>query len=193
VLYYVTMKAMRRAVAACAFVGFVLSVARGLVVIDVRVGRRRRGLGPIERDIAASCEQVFDVIAAPYLARTPRAMQSKLQVLQRGSDMALAAHHTPTRLGNTTTIETVRFERPTRVEFRLVRGPVPEVTESFELRAIETGTHFIYAGELGTDFWLVGQWWGAMVARVWERTVEASIESISREAERRAARLHRRP
>jgi hypothetical protein len=193
VLYFARMKVMRRAVGASAVFGLIVLVARGLVVIDVRAGRRRRTLGPIERDIAAPPEVVFDVIAAPYLGRTPRAMQEKLQVLQRGTDMVLAAHRTPTRLGVATTIETVRFERPRRVDFQLVRGPVPEVTESFELRAVETGTHFTYTGELSTDFWLVGRWWGALVARVWERTVAASIESIAGEAERLAAVGHRRP
>jgi hypothetical protein len=181
------MKMARSALGVSAALGLATLVARGVVAIDAHIGRRSRTLGPIERDITATPEQVFDVIAAPYLGRTPRAMQEKLEVLQRGTDMVLAAHRTPTRLGVATTIETVRFERPDRVEFRLVRGPVPEVTESFELRAIETGTQFIYTGELSTDFWVVGEWWGALVARVWERTVEASIESIAGEAERRSA------
>jgi hypothetical protein len=181
------MKVLRSALGASALIGLLTLVVRGLVVIDAHVGRRQRRLGPIERDIAAPPEQVFDIIASPYLGRTPRAMHDKLEVLQRGSDMVLAAHRTPTRLGTATTVETVRFDRPSRVEFRLVRGPVPEVTESFELRAVESGTHFIYSGELNTDFWTVGQWWGAIVARVWERTVETSIASIAGEAERRAA------
>jgi hypothetical protein len=185
------MKIIRTVLGASAAVGVLTLVARILVVIDAQVGRRKRGLGPIERDMAAPPEQVFDVIAAPYLGRTPRAMHDKLEVLERGSDMVLAAHRTPTRLGVATTVETVRFERPGRVEFRLVRGPVPEVTESFELRPADTGTHFVYTGELSTDFWAAGQWWGALVARVWERTVEASIESIAGEAERRAAVANR--
>jgi hypothetical protein len=186
------MKVVSRAVGASIVVGSVLTLmARGLVAVDAGIGRRRRSLGPIERDIAAAPEQVFDVIAAPYLGRAPRAMKEKLSVLERGTDMVLAAHRTPTRLGVATTVETVRFERPNRVEFRLVRGPVPDVSECFSLRAADNGTHFTYTGELTTDFWLVGQLWGSMVARVWERTVEASLESIAAEAERRAAIAHR--
>jgi hypothetical protein len=38
--------------------------------------------------------------------------------------MVLAAHFTPVKCGVTTTLETVRFERPNRIDFRLVRGPV---------------------------------------------------------------------
>jgi hypothetical protein len=128
---------------------------------------------------------VFEVIAGPYLGKTPHAMQAKLQVLERGTDMVLAAHFTPTRLGTATTLETVRFERPERVRFRLVRGPVPYVAETFELHATADGTDLEYRGELGTDFWHVGSWWGEVVAHTWERTVQQSLDSIRAEAERR--------
>lgn len=52
-------------------------------------------LGPQPVDIAAPREAVFDVIAQPYLGRTTRAMREKVRVLERGSDMVLAAHFTP--------------------------------------------------------------------------------------------------
>jgi hypothetical protein len=132
---------------------------------------------------------VFDVIARPYLGRATRAMAEKIHVLERGSDMVLAAHHTPLR-GHlvATTVETVRFTRPDRIDFRLVRGPVPHVTESFLLTDYEHGTRLHYRGELGTDLWALGQYWGNIVARHWEATVAASFTSIKTEAERRARR-----
>jgi uncharacterized protein YndB with AHSA1/START domain len=167
--------------------GYTLLV-RGALTLDLGVGRRVRPLGPIERMIAAPPETVFDVIAAPYLRRTPRAMQDKLDVWERGSDMALAAHFTTTGRVTTTTVETVRFERPHRISFRLVRGPVPHVAETYDLRTADVGTAFVYSGELGTDLWTLGSWWGDRVAAPWERAVAASIESIAAEAERRAAR-----
>jgi hypothetical protein len=167
--------------------GYALLV-RGALTLDLGVGRRVRPLGPIERTIAARPETVFDVIAAPYLERTPRAMQEKLDVWERGSDMALAAHFTTTGRLTTTTVESVRFERPRRISFRLLRGPVPHVTETYELQAAPTGTAFVYSGELGTDLWALGSWWGNRVAAPWERAVAASIESIAAEAERRAGR-----
>ena len=116
----------------------------GLAVNDraLDVGRRMRPLGPIERTIAAPPETVFDVIASPYLDRTPRAMQEKLNVWERGSDMAVAAHLTTRGRLTTTTVETVRFERPRRVSFRRLRGPVPHVVETYELRAAQRGTAF---------------------------------------------------
>ena len=165
--------------------GYVLLV-RGALTLDLGVGRRLRPLGPLTRTIAAPPETVFDVVATPYLGRTPRAMQDKLEVWERGSDMALAAHFTPAGRLTATTVETVRFERPHRVTFRLLRGPVPHVTETFELRAVPEGTEFVYAGELGTDLWGLGAWWGERVAQAWEGAVVQSLEAIQGEAERRA-------
>ena len=100
--------------------------------------------------------------------------------------MVLAAHFTRSYGDVTTTLETVRFERPTRIDFRLVRGPVPHVVESFVLRPLESGTELTWAGELGTDLWAAGRWWGERVARVWERAVRDSLEAVTAEAERRS-------
>jgi hypothetical protein len=162
-------------------------VLRGGLAVDAGVGRRVRPLGPIGIEMAAPRETVFDVIAAPYLGRTPRALEAKLHVLERGSDMVLAAHHTPVgRLGNVTTVETVRFTPPERVDFRLVRGPVPHVVESFELRATAAGTELLYTGEIGADLWALGSWWAQRVAGPWERIVAASLEQIRAEAQRRS-------
>jgi hypothetical protein len=163
-------------------------VARGDVTLDTGVGRTVRALGPLRVAMVAPPEIVFDVIAAPYLGRTPRALSAEITVLERGSDMVLAAHRT--RVGPklvATTVETVRFSRPVSVDFRLVRGPVPYVTERFTLHDHAGATRLEYSGELGTDFWMVGRWWGNLVARKWETTVRASLERIRAEAERRAA------
>ncbi len=162
------------------------SLARGALTIDVGVGRRLQPLGPLVQAIRAPREVVFDVIAAPYLGRTSRALADKLHVWERGSDMVLAAHLTEVKCGTTTTLETVRFERPGRVDFRLVRGPVPHLAESFVLTATETGTELLWEGELGTDLWLIGEWWGQTVARAWARAVAASFRELAAEAERRA-------
>ena len=90
-----------------------LLVARAGLTLDLGVGRRVRPLGPIRLQIAAPPEIVFDVIAAPYLRKTPRAMRAKLEVIERGTDLVLAAHHTPLAPGLTvTTVETVHFEPP---------------------------------------------------------------------------------
>ena len=116
-------------------------VVSGKLTVDTGWGRRVRPLGPFGVQIAAPASTVFDVIAAPYLGRTPRAMAGKLQVLQRGTDMVLAEHYTPVHHGRLTaaTLETVTFDRPHTIGFRLVRGPVPYITEEFTL-AGEGGT-----------------------------------------------------
>jgi hypothetical protein len=108
-------------------------------------------------------------------------------VIERGADLVLAAHFTRVAPGlKVTTVETVRFERPHRISFRLVKGPVPHVLERYELSASETGTAFEYRGELGTDLWGLGGIWAGIVAPSWEQTVARSLESVRTEAERRA-------
>jgi hypothetical protein len=161
-------------------------IASGKATLDVGVGRTVRPLGPLTLHIAAPRETVFDVVAGPYLGRTPRALETKLQVLERGEDMVLAAHFTPVGRYVTTTVETVRFEPPGVVHFRLVRGPVPHVLEQFVLDETEDGTELRYHGELGADLWALGRWWSRRVAQKWEATVARSLEDVKREAERRA-------
>lgn len=162
-------------------------VVSGAMTVDVGVGRRLRPLGPLRVDIAAPPHTVYDVIAAPYLGRTPRAMAEKLRVLERSSDMVLAEHITPVagRL-KAHTLETVRFEDGRRASFRLVRGPVPHVTETFDLHETPDGTELEYTGELGTDLWAAGEVWGRRVARSWVAAVQSSLDGIRLESERRA-------
>lgn len=183
---------MRRLLAAASIAGGAAGlyavVVHGALTLDLGIGRTVLPLGPLTRRIAAPQDVVFDVIAAPYLGRTPRALEAKLRVWERGSDMVLAAHLTKVRSLTATTLETVCFQRPDRVGFRLVRGPVPHLSESFVLRKTDDGTELTWEGELGADFWAVGRWWGGRVARAWAHAVHASFESIAAEAERRAAR-----
>lgn len=124
---------------ALAYVG----TATGALSVDVNVGRPRRALDPLRQEIAVAPEVVFDVIGEPYLAKTPHAMEAKLRVFERGTDLVLAEHFTPIGLGlRATTVETVPVRTPEKVSFRLVRGPVPNVTETFELAPTEAGTAF---------------------------------------------------
>jgi hypothetical protein len=163
-------------------------VVRGSLSVDLGIGRRYRPLGPLAVRIAAPRETVFDVVSAPYLVKTPRALKAKLDVLERGDDLVLAAHYTRAYGLTATTVETVRFDRPERVYFRLVRGPVPHVVETFALRELDGETELEYTGELGTDLWAVGRLWGAAVAHRWEAAVAGSLDSVRAEAERRASR-----
>jgi Polyketide cyclase / dehydrase and lipid transport len=173
--------------AGAAGIGYCL-VVTGKMTLDIGWGRRVRPLGPFSVQIAAPPGTVFDVIAGPYLGRTPRAMAGKLRVLDRGADMVLAEHYTPVHGGRLTavTLETVTFDRPHSVRFRLVRGPVPRVAEEFALTEHNGITTLAYSGELGTDFGVVGQRWGDQVAAPWEAAVRKSFDAIRAEAERRA-------
>jgi hypothetical protein len=163
-------------------------LVRGALTVDLGIGRSVRPLGPITVEIDAPREAVYEVIAAPYLRRTPRALAEKLHVVERGTDLVLAAHFTPVGHRVATTLETVRFEAPHVVHFRLVRGPVPHVVERFVLRENARGTTLLYTGEVGTDLWALGRWWGRQVGIRWEAVVGSSLAAIKSEAERRASR-----
>ncbi len=164
-------------------------VVTGKLTVDTGWGRRVRPLGPFSVEVAAPAATVFDVIAAPYLGKTPRAMSGRLQVLERGTGMVLAEHYTPVHHGRLTaaTLETVTFDRPHRITFRLVRGPVPHLSEEFALTEHDGTTTLGYSGELGTDFAAAGRWWGDRVAATWESAVRSSFTAIGAEAERRAS------
>lgn len=163
-------------------------VVRGALTLDLGLGlgRTLQPLGPLVVSIEAPRDVVFNVISRPYLGRTPRALARKLQVLERGDDLVLAAHFTQVGPVVTTTVETVRFEPPAAVHFRLVRGPVPHVVEQFDLSEHDGVTELAYQGELGTDLWALGSLWGRLVATKWTETVRDSLAGIKAEAERRA-------
>lgn len=162
-----------------------LGLVTGRVPVDLGIGRRVRPLGPLTVEVDAPPTVVFDVIAAPYAERSSRMMREKVEVLERGKDLVLAAHYTPIRGRlRTTTVETVRFERPDRIDFRLVRGPVPQVTETFLLTGDGGHTQLSYTGELGTDLWGAGRRWGDLVAGKWQAAVASSFDTVKEEAER---------
>lgn len=167
--------------------GAYLGITTGAIAMNLGIGRRTRKLRELTADIAAPREVVFDVIAAAYADRRPKAMRDKIEILVRGTDVVLAAHRTPVK-GRVvaTTTETVKFTRPERIDFRLVRGPVPHVAETFTLTEANGQTTLAYRGELSTDLWALGEWWGGLVAGKWVATVEDSFATVKTEAERRA-------
>jgi Polyketide cyclase / dehydrase and lipid transport len=147
------------------------------------------GPGPFDLDIAAPRETVYAAAAAPYADRQPRAMQEKVEILERVGQMVLAAHRTAVGSGLTAvTVETVTLDPPNRMGFRLLRGPVPHVIETFTFDETVDGTRFSYTGELGTDLWRLGQAWDDLVARSWVHAVRDSMAAIKTESERRAQR-----
>jgi hypothetical protein len=63
---------------------------------------------------------------------------------------------------------------------------VPHLSQSFVLTPSDARTELRWQGELGTDLWAIGQWWGGRVARAWSHAVQNSLRDIAAEAERRA-------
>ena len=164
-----------------------IGLVTGHLTLDLGIGRRTRPLGPIVVDIAAPREVVYAAATAPYAERRPRAMAEKVNILERTETMVLATHYTPVGKRLTAaTVETVSFDPPERIGFRLLRGPVPLVTETFDLKSVDTGTRLTYTGELGTDLGWIGERWGDMVTRSWINAVQTSLDSIKAESERRS-------
>ena len=168
-----------------AVVGYRLLVS-GALTVDTGWGRRSRPLGPQIVRVAATRDTVYDLLAQPYVGRVTRALQEKVQVLERGTDMVVAAHRTNVGRGRVAvTVESVRFQPPERIDFRLLRGPVPHVVEHFLVVSESPGlTRIEYGGELATDGWKPGAWWGRLVANKWEATVAATLSAVKTEAER---------
>ena len=165
-----------------------VGLVTGRLSLDLGVGRRTRPLGPLVVDIAAPREVVYATATAPYAERRPRAMQDKVQILERGDGMVLAAHRTPVGGGLVAvTVETVTFTPLESIGFRLVRGPEPYVAETFALEETQSGTRLTCTGELGTDLGALGQRWGDVVAGSWVATVRESLETIRTESERRSS------
>lgn len=167
--------------------GFAYLAVTGRLTLDLGWGRVVRPLGPLVVHASAPKQVVFDVVAQPYGERRTRAMAEKLTVLERGDAMVVAEHYTPLAGGlRAVTVEAVRFDRPGQVSFRLLRGPVPFVTETFALEEQGGTTTLEYRGELGTDLGPLGAAWGRMVARRWVRAVRETLEAVVEEAERRS-------
>ncbi len=179
--------------AAVAIALALLSLRR--LTLDTGWGRRLRPLGPQVIRIGPPREIVFDLVRVPYLSATPpRELREKVQVIDRGGNLVLAAHRTTVGRFTPTTVESVSLDRPGRVSFRLVRGPVPFVRETFVLVGLDDGaaTELTYSGEMGTDGRALGALWGRIVAGYWEATVTRSLAALATAAETKTARRRAR-
>ncbi len=175
------------------FVALKVLNLRGAATVDLGWGRSIHPLGPVTLHVGAPRELVFEQVSSPYLGRTPASLRGKLEVLERGDDLVLAAHFTKVGPLTATTVETVRFTPPERLDFRHVRGPVPHVREWFILRDTPEGeTEIEYGGELGFDLWFLGRLRARQTVPFWMRVVTRSLEGIKEGAEQRAAARNRR-
>ena len=162
--------------------GFLL-LAMGRLNLDLGWGRSLHELGPIDIEIAAPRDLVFEVISEPYLGHTPKG--SGIEVLARGEDLVVAAHLSKVHFYEARTVEAVEFDAPPRIRFRHLTGPVPYAVEQFALEEAGGGTTLRYGGELGIDFSLLGRLAGRYWVRPqWERVVREHLEDVKERAER---------
>jgi Polyketide cyclase / dehydrase and lipid transport len=170
--------------------GFLL-LAMGRLNLDLGWGRSFHELGPIEIRIAADRDLAFELISAPYLHRAEKV--SGIEVLVRGDDLAVAAHHTKVHFYTAITVEAVKFEPPGRVGFRHIKGPVPYGVEEFALEEVDGDTELRYSGEVGIDFFFLGRIAGRYWVRPqWERAVREDLDDLKRRAEQLSERLRAR-
>ena len=100
------------AVAGAAAIGAYVGLVTGRLTLDLGVGRRTRPLSPVALDIAGADAD-----------GQPRAMQEKVEILERAGQMVLAAHRTTVGSGLTAvTVETVTLDPPHRMGFRPLRA-----------------------------------------------------------------------
>jgi len=171
--------------------GMFLLLAMGRLHLDLGWGRSLHELGPITVPIAAPRDLVFEIIAAPYLGRTPGG--SGIEVVAKSDALVVATHHTRVHFYTARTLEVIEFEPPARVGFRHLTGPVPQAVEGFTLEETAAGTELRYSGELGIDFFLLGRIAGRYWVRPqWERVVREHLEDLKQRAEQRASRQRER-
>jgi hypothetical protein len=165
--------------------GGFLALAMGRLHLDLGWGRSIHELGPIEIRIDAPRDLVFELISAPYLGRAPG--HSGIDVLARGPGIAVAVHHTKVHFYEARTVEVVKFEVPSRVDFRHLTGPVPHAIEEFVLEEVAGDTVLRYGGEVGIDFFFLGRLAGRYWVRPqWQRAVGEHLEDVRHRAEQRA-------
>jgi hypothetical protein len=168
-------------------------MARGRLTLDAGLGRSLHRLGPLTIEIDAPRELVFEQLSAPYLGQAPRDVAATLEVIERGSDMVVARHLSKVAFYTSETVESVRFERPRRISFRHLRGPVPHAVEAFELVEHDGGTELVYTGELGIDFWVLGRLAGRYwVTPTWLGIVREHLGQVKTATEARAEARRRR-
>jgi hypothetical protein len=166
--------------------GALLLLAMGRLQLDLGWGRSLHELGPITVRIAAPRDLVFETVVAPYLG--PGHGGPRIDVIARGADLVVAAHHTPVHFYTARTVEAIDFEAPARVGFTHLTGPVPHAVEEFALRAVDGETELRYRGELGIDFFVLGRIAGRhWVKPQWERVVREHLDDLKRRAEERGS------
>jgi hypothetical protein len=161
-----------------------LALAMGRLHLDLGWGRSTHPLGPLRVRIEAPRELVYEILSAPYLGR---ARSESIDVLAANDSLVVASHLTKVHFYEARTIEVIALDPPSKMGFRHLTGPVPEVTEEFRLEADGAATVLDYDGRLGIDFFLLGRFAARhWVLPQWNRAVAEHLDEVQKIAERRA-------
>lgn len=135
-------------------------------------------LGPQSTVIRAACELCFEVVAAA--GRTLRDVSDTEKIVEFRSSY---------RGREVVTVERVLLERPTRITYEWLKGPLAEVHETISFSYAGGNTTLTYAGWFLPRPGTLGRLTGRLVVKsAFERLVREHLEEAKDIAQRRAAR-----
>lgn len=151
-------------------------------------------LSPQSLYIAAHRELVYQMVTAIGKGKLPgSSMSSKL--ISKNEDTIVAEFYTKVGLVTVTTREEMKLEKPERIRYRWLKGPVKHVREEIVFNETDNGgCELAHSGEFDLKIpllgWLVGRLY---IKRQFEKIVIDHMVEIKEAAEARAARSHLYP
>ncbi len=107
-------------------------------------------VGPIELDVAAPAELVYQMLAA--IGQGAQRPDDRAEILERNGDALVAAFWTRARLPLglsrvVRTLESVAFSPPNRIDYEHLDGPVRGLRESITVEPLDAHRcHLVYLG-----------------------------------------------
>ena len=149
-------------------------------------------LKPIDVEVAAPREMVFQILSAIGNGQIPGSQGDSARVLSRDGNTIIAEFHTRAGRRTFVTEEEVTLYPPERITFRHLKGPLSYVWEEITLEARGAATVLRHRGEFSVNNWPVLGW---LIGRLYvkplfERVVSDHFNRIKEAAEGRAIRSH---
>ncbi|MGI8659124.1 MAG: SRPBCC family protein [Candidatus Limnocylindria bacterium] len=144
---------------------------------------------PVRAHIAAPRELVFEMAAAVG-GSLPDGPPHASELVSRNGDVLIVRFSAPAPFRFFGFVEEVTLSPPTRIDYRVLKGPLDHVEESLEFHEDAGMTTVIYGGVVGHRIPLVARF-VAVPAYRWYMT--RTLAALKKAAERRASRSRRYP
>lgn len=143
--------------------------------------------------IAAPRELVFEMAAAVG-GSLPGAPPHTSELISRDGDRLVVRYDVPARFGSVRLVEEVLLTPPSRIDYRLVDGPLDRVEEWLTFEEAADGTVVVYGGVVEHRAPILGPLLARLVAVPRYRAfMTRTLAALKAAAERRASRSHRYP